>query len=227
MTPSCLNVNPGSGASQHLSILLIDDHAVFRRGLKSVLQERFQEAVFAEAENAVQAIQLCGEQSWDLVLLDISLPDRGGLELLQQLKAHQPDMPVLVVSMHPEEHYGLRALHAGASGYIGKSKAPRDIADAAAQVIGGSVYLSPAISRQVIGSVNGSRNCTEPHQVLTLRELEVMRLIASGRSGKEIASDLGVSIQTVSTHRASVLRKMRFENPVQLIRYALERRLVE
>jgi two-component system, NarL family, invasion response regulator UvrY len=206
-------------------ILLIDDHAVFRHGLKSILQEHFDDAVFAEAENAEQALELCQKKSWDAAVLDITLPDRSGLEILQQLKAYQPGMRILVLSMHAEEHYAVRVLRAGAAGYISKSKAAREIADAVAQVIAGHIYFSPSLGKRVIDLLNGSE--THPHQVLTDREMEIMRLIASGRSPKEIASELSVSIQTVSTHRASILRKMRFDNPVQLIRYAIEQRLVE
>lgn len=206
-------------------ILLVDDHAVFRHGLRSILQREFRDAFFAEAGSAEEAVQLL-RRNWDLATVDITLPGASGLELLQQMKMRQPKLQVLILSGHREEQYALRALRAGAGGYISKVRAAHEILEAVKQVLAGEIYLSPAIGKQILQQVSG-RPQPSLHERLSQREFEVMRLIATGNSGKEIASQLHVSIQTVSTHRANILRKMGFRSSAQVIRYALEHRLIE
>ena len=208
-----------------LKILIADDHAVVRRGLKQILAEEFDEVVFGEAQNTREMLKHLQQENWNVVILDITLPDRSGLELLGELKLTHPNLPVLVLSMHPEDQYGIRVLKSGASGYMTKECAPDEIAMAIRKVLGGGKYVSPSLAERLAFNLEDNRK-TPPHEGLSDREFEVMLMIASGKTLTEIAQKLDLSIKTVSTYRSRILEKFKMQNNAELIRYAIENRLV-
>lgn len=209
-----------------LKILITDDHAVVRRGLKQILAEEFDEVVFGEAQNMREMLEHLQKEAWDVAILDITLPGRSGLELLGELKLTHPNLPVLVLSMHPEDQYGIRVLKSGASGYMTKESAPDEIAIAIRKVLRGGKYVSPSLAERLVFNLEVNRE-KRLHEALSDREYEVMLMIASGKTLTEIAQKLDLSIKTVSTYRTRILGKMKMENNGQLIRYALENRLVD
>ena len=210
-----------------MKILIADDHAVFRRGLINVLSERFPAAAeFGEAETAQAALDLVWKKKWDMMVLDITMPGRSGLEILKQIRQAQPKLPVLVLSMHPEEHYAIRVLKAGAAGYITKLKAPKQLVRAVERVLAGGSYVSPSIADRLVKNLRSSTRKV-PHEQLSNREFEVLKLISLGKSSKDIAENLCVSPQTVSTHRARILKKLSLRTTAELIRYALQKRLAD
>lgn len=209
-----------------IRVLIADDHAILRRGLAQIISEAGDMQVCAEAENSAQAVKYAREHALDVVLLDISMPDRNGLDTLKQLKKEKPKLPVLMLSMHPEETYALRAIKAGASGYLNKQSAPTLLVTAIRQVAGGRRYISPAVAEALAGTIaDGSDR--PAHAMLSDREYETMRLIASGKRLKEIAEEMHLSVKTVSVYRARLLEKMQLKNNSELTRYALEKQLVD
>jgi two-component system invasion response regulator UvrY len=209
-----------------MRILIADDHAVFRHGLKDILANRFAGAVFGEAETAQTALEQVWNHIWDIMVLDITMPGRSGLEIINNIKQVQPKLPILVLSMHPEEQYAIRVLEAGAAGYLAKIKAPAELVEAIEKILAGGKYISPAIAEKLVNHLQ-TRSPRRPHERLSNREYEVMRLIASGKSMKNIAQELSVSPQTISTHRARMLKKMGLRSIAELIRYAVENKLIE
>jgi two-component system, NarL family, invasion response regulator UvrY len=207
-------------------ILIVDDHALFRRGLKDLLEESFMSAVIGEAGTAQEALESVRRKKWDVVLLDISLPGRSGLDALLEVKSAAASLPVIVLSAHREDQYALRVLKAGASGYIEKGNAPNVVVDAIRKVCSGATYVSSTLAEKLARDMIGG-GAEARHDNLSPREFEILRLIAAGKSSKEIATDLSISIQTVSTHRARVLEKLRLHTTAEMIRYAMEHRLVE
>lgn len=208
-----------------LRILITDDHAVVRRGLKQVLEEEFDQVVFGEAQNTREMLEHLQKKAWDVVILDITLPGRSGLEVLGELKLTHPNLPVLVLSMHPEDQYGIRVLKSGASGYMTKESAPDEIVMAIRKVLRGGKYVSPSLAERLAFNleVNGEKPL---HEALSDREYEVMLMIASGKTLTEIAQKLDLSIKTVSTYRTRILEKMKMQNNAELIRYAIKNQLV-
>lgn len=209
-----------------MKILIIDDHAIVRRGMISLLREHFPDIETGEADEARAGSVAAGEKDWDLVLVDISMPGRNGLELIQDLKREHPNMPVLVISSHPEKDYALRALKLGASGYISKQSATDVLVTAVKRVLSGRRYISPALAEQLAGAVAGEAPGTS-HETLSNRELLVLRLIASGKTIKEISAELTLSVKTVATYRARIAEKMGLSTNVELTRYAMQHGLVE
>jgi two-component system invasion response regulator UvrY len=207
-------------------VLIADDHAILRRGLKEILQREMEGVTCGEAEDARQTLMEIQKQAWDLVILDISMPGRSGLDLLGDLKRTQPKLPVLVLSMHAEDQYGKRVLKAGAAGYMNKESAPEELISAMQKVLAGGRYVSPALAEQLAGTLD--QDAERPaHETLSRREFEILRMIASGRTLSQIALELHLSATTVSTYRTRILGKMKMANTADLIRYALQTHLVD
>ena len=208
-----------------MRILIVDDHAIVRRGLREVLSDEFQKAVFGEASEARQALVQLRKETWDVALLDIALPGKSGLDLLKELKAEWPTLPVLVVSAHPEDQFAVRALKAGAGGYLAKESAPEDLAKAIRKIMTGGRYVSPALAEKLALGVTKDPTRT-PHETLSDREYEVMSRIASGKTVTEIAEELSLSAKTISTYRARVLEKLDVKNSAEIVQYAVRNGLV-
>jgi DNA-binding NarL/FixJ family response regulator len=207
-------------------ILIVDDHEVVREGVKKILDEQPGPITFGEASIAPEALRLVREQDWDVVVLDLSLGERSGLELLKELKQLRPRLPVLILSMHSEEQYARRAFKAGAAGYITKGSPREELVKAINKVIEGGVYISPALAERLVIDL-GNDTDRAPHEALSNREFEVMRLIASGKTVGEIAEMLGLSDKTISTYRARILEKTGMKTNAELTHYAIQNKLVD
>ena len=208
-----------------LNFLLVDDHAILREGLKLILGAAFNGAVFGEAGTSSEALALTFSKNWDLVLLDLSMPGRGGLDVLKDLHVQHPSLPVLILSMHKEPQFAVRALKNGAKGYLTKTEAPTELIDAVKSVINGHHYLSSDLSGllfQELGTTPAESFCDR----LSDREFEILRLIASGKTVKEIAAEFCLSVNTISTYRARILEKMHMRNNAELMRYAFLNKLI-
>jgi DNA-binding NarL/FixJ family response regulator len=209
-----------------LKILIADDHPVFRRGLKQIIAETTDIVVADEAADGLEVLNKVKVGDFDLVLLDISMPGKAGIDVLAQLKYERSKLPVLMLSMHPEEQYAVRALRAGASGYLTKESAPDELVAAIRKVSTGSKYVSASLAEKLASIVQ--KGCEElPHQTLSDRELRVMCLIASGKTVSEIARELSLSVKTISTYRSRILEKMRMKNNAELTRYAINNSLID
>jgi len=209
-----------------IKILVADDHAIMRRGLKEILVRELKEVKCGEAENAEQLLELVRKQAWDLVILDVSMPGRSGLDVLADLRKAQPKLPVLVLSMHPENQLAKRALKAGASGYMNKEAAPEELIRAIQKVLAGGLYVSPVLAERLAVDVRDGTG-GPLHEALSNREFEVLRMLASGKTVTQIADELHLSVATVSTHRARILEKMDMTTTAELIRYAVRNNLVD
>ena len=206
-------------------ILVADDHAIFRRGLKETLRGEFPKASFGEARTADEALEHVREKEWDIVVLDISMPGRTGLEIVRDVKLLRPSMPILILSMYPEEQFARRALRAGASGYLTKESVPEELTEAVRKLLRGGRYVSVNLAERLASDL-GRRSDVPLHDRLSDREFQVLRMIASGLSVKNIAENLGVSVKTVSTYRARVLLKTGLRSTADLVRYAVQTGLV-
>ena len=204
-----------------MKILITDDHAVVRHGLKRILGEEFKDTTFGEACNAQEALELAGRQKWDVAILDLGLPGRGGLEALREIRTQHPNLPVIIFSMYPEEQFATRALKAGASGYLTKESAPEQMAAAVLKVLSGGRYVSPALAEKLAADL-GRGWVHDPHEILSNREFEILQMIGQGKTVSGIAQELSLSIKTVSTHRTRILEKMQLKTTADLIRYAVE-----
>lgn len=209
-----------------IHVLIADDHAIVRQGLRQILSETEDLVVAGEADDGAEALQLARQQTWDVFLLDVSMPNRNGIDTLKQLKKEFPRLPVLILSMHPEEHYAVRALKAGASGYLTKQSAPEQLVTAIRQVANGKKYVSPAVAQQLVAALSED-NEKLPHERITDREYQVLVMIAAGNSLSQIAEKLNLGVATVSTYRARLLEKMALKSTAELIRYGLEKGLVD
>ena len=208
-----------------LRILIADDHTAIRLGIRTALETRYT-AEFTEAKDARAALEQARAQKFDLILLDITMPGRSGLDILPDLKSAQGETPILVVSMHAEEQFALRVLQAGAAGFISKSALAHELLSAVERVLAGRRYVSEALGERLASDlVRGAPR--ESHETLSAREFEILRMIASGKSGKEIAADLSLSYKTVSTYRTRMLRKLELRTNHDLREYALRERLLE
>ena len=209
-----------------IRVLIADDHAILRRGLREILMRELEGVVCGEAENAQQVLAQVQSQNWDLAIVDITMPGRSGLDVLRDLQRVQPGLPVLVLSMHPEDQYGKRVLKAGASGYMNKESAPEELIKAIRKVLTGGRYVSPTLAERL--AVEWSTNAGRPlHENLSDREFEVLRMIALGKTVSQIAAELHLSTTTVSTYRARILEKMNMTTTAELMRYALRNDLVD
>jgi DNA-binding NarL/FixJ family response regulator len=210
-----------------MKILLTDDHAVVRHGLKQILADEFKQATFGEARNAQEALNKVWKEKWDVVVLDITMPGRSGLEVLREIKKTKPKLPVLVLSMHPEGQFAVRVLKRGASGYMTKESAPEELVGAIKKVLAGGRYVSPSVAEKLANYLSGGEAQKSPQEKLSDREFQVLRLIASGKIVSEIAKDLSLSVKTISTYRARILEKMEMKNNAELMHYAMQHQLVE
>lgn len=210
-----------------IRVLVSDDHAVLRTGVTKILMHGLEDAVCGEAGNAEEILEQVQNHEWDLVILDISMPGRSGIEVLQEIRRLQPRLPVLVLSMHAEDQYGKRVLRTGASGFMNKNVAPEELIKAVHKVLSGGRYVSPALAEKLAFDLTSANAGLTPHESLSEREFEVLRLIASGKAVTEIAEAIHLSVATVSTYRARILLKMNMTTTVELIRYCFEHRLVE
>ena len=204
-----------------LRILIADDHAVIRKGLKHILMEEYPTAFIDEVEDAEGVFKKVISSKWDIVISDISMPGRSGLDVLHDIKQNYPNLPVLILSIHPEEQYAIRVLKAGAAGYLSKQAATDDLVKAVQRVLQGRKYISPAIAEKMADQLD--HNFDKPlHELLSDREFHVFKLIAEGKGVSEIAELLSLSLTTVSTYRSRVLVKMNMKTNAELIRYAIE-----
>jgi DNA-binding NarL/FixJ family response regulator len=207
-------------------ILIADDHEVVRHGLRDILAKEFADAQIGESCDSRETLDLIQQEPWDLILLDINMPGRSGLDVLRDAKSLCPKVPVLVLSAYPEEEFALRALKLGASAYLNKQIASAEMVVAIRKILSGGKYLTSSLAQKLADSL-GEDLQKEPHESLSLRELEVLRMIASGHSTKEIAEQLALGEATIATYRARISKKMGLFTNVELARYALQRKLVE
>jgi len=208
-----------------LRILLADDHAVVRRGVKQILVEAFPQSVFGEAQNAHELLDLIGKEQWDIVVLDLNMPGGNGLEALKQIKQNLPKLPVLILTMFPEDQYAVRTIRAGAAGYLNKESAPEELVQAIHKILRGGKYISAAVADELV--LYALHDDDQPlHKHLSDREYQVLCLIASGKEVKEISSELALSAKTVSTYRARLLEKMNMNTNAELTYYAIQNGLV-
>jgi two-component system, NarL family, invasion response regulator UvrY len=209
-----------------MRVLIADDHAVFRRGLKETLGEVFSRVTFGEAKSAQEALEHVRRHDWDIVVLDISMPGKSGLDILTDLKRLRPKLPILLLSMHPEEQFARRALKSGAAGYLTKESVPEELQRAVKKVIHGGRYVSATLAEELAVDLSGGAG-RPIHELLSDREFQVLRMIASGKTVKQIADEIALSVKTVSTYRARILEKTGMKTNAELIRYALQSRLVD
>ncbi|MEQ1772530.1 MAG: response regulator transcription factor [Burkholderiales bacterium] len=206
-------------------VLVADDHAIVREGLKLILAKSHDLVVAGEASNGNDVLKMVREQEWDVLVTDMSMPGRNGIELIKLVKEARPKLPVLVLSMYGEEQYAVRAIRAGASGYLNKESASEQLVAAIRKIASGGVHVSAAVAEALFNNVRGG-DSTNPHEQLSDREFQVLQLIAGGKSVTDIALALNLSPKTVSTHKTRILEKMHMSNQAELIRYAIEHRLV-
>jgi two-component system invasion response regulator UvrY len=207
-------------------VLIADDHAILRTGLRQILERALKNVTCGEAENAHQVLIEVHSRHWDLVILDITMAGRSGLDVLDDLVRVKPKVPVLVLSMHPEAEYGMRVLKAGAAGYVMKRSTADELIKAIHKVLGGGRYVTPALAEELAVNLRGDSE-RPPHEALSVREFEIFRMIGTGMSVGQISGELGLSTTTVSTYRARVLEKMNIATNAGIIRYALHNRLID
>ena len=209
-----------------IRILIADDHPIVRAGFKQVLSETPDLVVADEAGNGQEVLEHLKKKKYDVVLLDISMPGKNGLEILKELKTNYPKLPVLILSIYPEEQYAIRALKAGAAGYLTKESAPHELISAIRKISAGGRYISASLAEKLATYLNVDMT-KSPHETLSDREHQVMRLIASGKTVSEIAESLNLSVKTISTYRTHILEKMKMKNNAEITQYAVQNKLVE
>jgi len=209
-----------------IEVLIADDHTIVREGLKKILAETADIIATGEASNGQEVLSKIRTHRYDVVLLDISLPGRSGLDVLKQIKSEQPKLPILVLSMYPEEQYGVRVLRAGASGYLTKESAPDELIGAIRRVSTGRKYISPSLAERLAYNL-GIDSEKQPHETLSDREYEVLCMIAAGKTVKEIANEMSLSVKTISTYRARILEKMNMKTNAELTHYAIQNGLLK
>jgi len=215
-----------SSKSNSIKILIADDHEVVRQGLKTILSEHSDLNVVAEAENGNEVLKIVKKTKVDVILLDFDMPEKNGLDTLVELKALHPKLPVIILSIFPEDHYGTRFLKAGASGYLGKASASDQLVEAVRKVASGGKYISSALTDKLVSDLN--KDTEKPlHETLTDREFQVLCLLAGGKKLKGIADDLCLSINTISTYRSRILQKMDMSSNADIIHYAIENKLIK
>lgn len=209
-----------------IRILIADDHAIVRRGLKQIIDDSGEMRVVAEAESGIEALRKIREIECDAVLLDISMPDMSGIDVLKQIHAESPQLPILILSIYPEDQYAMRLIKAGAAGYMTKESAPSEVVKALLRVAGGKKYISPVVA-EILANEIGKDEQKLPHQILSDREYQIFLLLASAKTVTEIADTLALSVKTVSTYRTRVLEKMHLHNNAELMRYAIDNHLAQ
>ena len=208
-----------------MKILLTDDHALVRQGLKLILADHFKRAVFGEARNAQEAFARVSKEKWDVALLDVTMPGPSGVEVLKEMKRLRPKMPVLILSMHPEDQFAVRMLKTGAAGYLTKESAGEELVGAIEKVVSGRRYISASLAERMASYLDKDVQKL-PHERLSDREFLVLRMIASGKTVGQIAKELSLSVKTISTYRARLLEKMDMKNNAELTHYAMQNNLV-
>jgi two-component system invasion response regulator UvrY len=209
-----------------IKVLVADDHAIMRRGLKLILEEEFHSISFGEASNGQQALDLAWKQDWDIVVLDITMPGRNGLDILKELKQLRPKLPVLILSMHSEDQFAVRVLKSGASGYLTKENVPEELVKAIKKVLAGGKYVSTSLAEELAFRLE--TDTEQPlHERLSDREYQVLCLIASGKTVKQISEQLSLSIKTISTYRTRILEKLKKKTNAELTHYAMKYKLVD
>lgn len=208
-----------------MKILIADDHSVVRKGLRQILLEGFPNAEIGEVADTDSLIQKVMNDSWDVVISDLSMPGRSGLEGLQQIKQINPKLPVLILSIYPEEQYAVRLLKAGAAGYLNKDMAPEELVNAVQRVLLGKKYITPAVAEKLASTLDQPED-KAPHEYLSDREFSVLKMLAAGKSVSEIAETLYLSVTTVSTYRSRILTKMDLKTNADLTLYAIEHKLL-
>ncbi len=209
-----------------IRVLIADDHAVVRQGLKQILGEIPDMLVAGEATTGPEVLEQARAVDWDVLVLDLTLPERSGFDVLLELRAEKPDRPVLVLSMHAEDQYARRLLKAGAAGYLTKESVPEELIQAIRKVVGGGLYISPALAEKLAREL-GAPSDRAAHETLSDREFQVLRLIATGKTVTQIAETLALSVKTVSTYRSRLLQKMDLRTNAELIHYALQHGLID
>ncbi len=209
-----------------IKILIVDDHAIVREGLKQIVAEENDMIVSGEAKDASELINLVKNNHFDIAVIDISMPGRSGLDALKDLKKTKPDLPVLILSMFSEEQYGLRAIKAGAAGYMKKVSAPNELVSAIRNIVKGGKYINQSLAEKLVEEYGGKAN-PQLHEKLSDREYQIMCLIASGKSAEEISNDLSISIHTFYTYRNRILEKMQLKSNVELTQYVIQNKLIE
>jgi len=209
-----------------IRVIIADDHAAVRRGVKDILADEADMEIGAEASTAQELLELVRKQAWDAVVLDISLPGRSGLEVLSELKQERPSLPVLVHTMHAEDQFAVRALRAGAAGYLTKDSPPTELVKALRKIVAGGKYVGQSLAEKLAVNVDANID-RAPHEALSDREFQILRLLASGKTVSAIAEELSLSVKTISTYRSRILGKMKMKNNAELMRYALQQKVVE
>ena len=209
-----------------IRIVIADDHAIVREGLKRIVSEIADMQVIGEAADGTEVMQRVRELDFDILVQDLSMPGRSGMELIKLVRAEKPKLRILVLSMHQELQYAVRAIKSGASGYLTKESAPAELEQAIRKIAGGGAYVTPEVAEQLaLGAMPGST--ANPHESLSDREFEVFRMLAAGESVTDIATRLKLSVKTVSTHKANLMHKMGLQNASELVRYAIKHGLAD
>jgi len=209
-----------------IRIVIADDHTIVREGLKQVLSAASDLTVVGEAQNGHEVLQRVREQDFDVLLLDMSMPGKSGIELIKQVRAEKPKLRIMVLSMHQEPQYAVRAIRAGASGYLTKESAAAQLVSAIRKVAAGGAFITDAVAEQLaLGAMPQADG--PPHRLLSDREFQVFRLLVAGKTVSEVAEQLNLSVNTVSTHKARTMQKMNMSNPTELIRYAIQHGLID
>jgi DNA-binding NarL/FixJ family response regulator len=209
-----------------INVVVVDDHAVVREGLKRIIAENPGMTVSGEAADGYEALEVLKKHPCDVVLLDITMPNKSGLDVLKELHADSPRLPVLVLSMHPEDQYAVRVLRAGAAGYVTKESAPAKLVQAIRKVVRGGKYVSPALAEKLVYDLGNAAD-KAPHEILSDREYQVLCMIASGKTVTNIAEELSLSVKTISTYRVRILEKLKMNNNAEMTRYAIKEGLVD
>jgi len=209
-----------------INVVVVDDHAVVREGLKRIISENPGMAVSGEAGDGYEALKVVKSSPCDVVLLDITMPNKNGLDVLKQIRAESPRLPVLILSMHAEDQYAIRVLRAGAAGYLTKESAPAKLVQAIRKVVRGGKYVSPTLAEKLVFDLDADPDKV-PHETLSDREFQVLCMIASGKTVGDIAEELALSVKTISTYRVRILEKLQMKNNAEITRYAIKQGLVD
>lgn len=209
-----------------IEVIIADDHAIVREGLKQILADTKDIIVKGEAESGLTTVKLCREYGFNVLLLDISLPDKSGIEILKQIKKEHPNIAIVMLSMHPEDQYAIRALKAGASGYLNKQSAPKELVSAIRQVALGLKYINASVAQELANHIDDEHQINL-HDTLSDREYQTLTMIASGKAVSDIAKELSLSVKTISEYRSRVLLKMKLKNNAELTHYAIKNQLIE
>lgn len=207
-------------------ILIADDHAIVREGLKQIMAEEKKMRVAGEAASIAELFSLLNQENWDIIILDINMPDKSGLEALKEIKEDYPDLPVLILSMYGEDQYGIRAIKAGASGYLKKVSAPEELAKAINKILAGGKYISPELAEKMADNLSTHKTAM-PHERLSDREMQILCMIASGKSAERMAEELFLSVHTIYSYRNRILEKIKMKSNVELTQYAIRNKLIE